>query len=64
MTYRQNYTFALQMAESTNVAEVAVNAWNYTRVAEICKVLNNFFESHGLSWNNCVDICTEMVEKQ
>lgn len=27
--------------------------------SEITKVLNNFFESSGLSWNNCVDICTK-----
>lgn len=30
-----------------------------TTGSEIFKILNNFFEKEGLTWNNCIDICTD-----
>ena len=30
----------------------------HTYGREILTALNNYFESHGFSWNPCVDICT------
>lgn len=31
----------------------------YTTVSEIFNMLNHFFEIEGLTWDNCIDICTD-----
>lgn len=36
----------------------AVNTFH----VETFRVLNNFLESHDLSWNNCIDICTDVAK--
>jgi len=34
----------------------------YTTDYEIFNILNTFFETKGLTWDNCIDICTAGVK--
>lgn len=34
----------------------------YTTGCEIFNMLNNFFEIEGLTWDNCIDICTDVAK--
>lgn len=34
-----------------------------TSGCEIFKILNNFFEKEGLTWDNCIDVCTDGAKR-